>query len=85
MQEIQFFYLFFKKLDRARLALGRLGGNVSERETHDALTAAACKDPKAHDEICLGLLGTVLLEKETAAKVCVPTEFLDDLDLTFGR
>ena len=59
----------YQKIDRARSTLGRVGGNVSERETHDALTRAAFQDKKVHDEICLGLLGTLLLEKENAAKV----------------
>ena len=47
----------------------RLGGNGSERETHDALTTAACRDQKTHEDICLGLLASILTEPPLASKV----------------
>ena len=49
--------------------LSRLVGNVSEREAHDVLTSAACRDQKTHDDICLGLLATILTDPPLAPKV----------------
>ncbi|CAG7833806.1 unnamed protein product [Allacma fusca] len=58
-----------EKFERSRVVLTRLVGNVSEREAHDVLTSAACRDQKTHDDICLGLLATILTEPTLAPKV----------------
>jgi len=49
--------------------LSRLVGNASEREAHDTLQTAACRDQKTHEDICVGFLATILTEPHSAAKV----------------
>ncbi len=59
----------FQKFERVRGVLQRISGNASEREAHDALHSAACRDQKIHDEICLGLLANILTDANAASKV----------------
>ena len=40
---------------------------MSEKEINDTLNNAVCKD-KIHEEVCLGLIVTILIEPEEAAK-----------------
>ncbi|RWS03044.1 integrator complex subunit 3-like protein [Dinothrombium tinctorium] len=41
---------------------------VSESEAHDTLTATVCKSPVAHEEVCLGLLISILVDSQNAAR-----------------
>ena len=45
-----------------------LVSNRSEKEAHEALAAAASKDPKTHEEICVGLLVGCLGEPESSVR-----------------
>ena len=45
-----------------------LVSNRSEKEAHEALAAAASKDPKTHEEICVGLLVGCLGDPESSVR-----------------
>ncbi len=63
--------MFWKlqRLDKARVVLQRLVGVGSEREAHDALQNAVCRDKSTHDDISLGLLANILTDSGSAQKV----------------
>jgi integrator complex subunit 3 len=64
-----YFYISLQKLDKARVVLQRLVGMGSEREAHDALQNAVCRDKATHDDILLGLLASILTDVNSASKV----------------
>ncbi len=43
--------------------------DLSEKEAHDALTSAVCKDAKTHEDVCLGLIYVILTDQQNAARV----------------
>ena len=43
--------------------------DLSEKEAHDALTSAVCKDAKTHEEGCVGLVYVILTDQQNAARV----------------
>lgn len=43
--------------------------DLSEREAHDALTSAVCKDAKTHEDVCVGLVYVILTDQQNAARV----------------
>lgn len=60
-----------QKLDKARGVLQRITGSIisSEREVHDALQNAVCRDKTTHDDISLGLLACILTDHGAAQRV----------------
>ncbi|XP_044740759.1 integrator complex subunit 3 [Chrysoperla carnea] len=56
-----------EKLERSYNTLQNLIKDLSEKEAHDVLNNAVCKD-KSHEEISLGLLVVILTEPKNAAK-----------------
>lgn len=57
----------FQKLERCHSTLQNLVTGLSEKEAHDTLNNAVCKD-KTHEEVSLGLLVIILTEPQNAAK-----------------
>nr|CAG4643757.1 EOG090X0205 [Lepidurus arcticus] len=45
-----------------------LTNGLSEKEAHDALTSAVCKDAKLHDEVTMGFLFSILTDPPNAAR-----------------
>ena len=45
--------------------------DLSEREAHDALTSAVCKDAKTHEDVCVGLVYVILTstDQQNATRV----------------
>lgn len=43
--------------------------DLSEKEAHDALTSAVCKDAKTHEDVCVGLIYVILTDQQNAARV----------------
>lgn len=43
--------------------------DLSEKEAHDALTSAVCKDAKTHEDVCLGLTYVILTDPQNASRV----------------
>lgn len=43
--------------------------DLSEKEAHDALTSAVCKDAKTHEDVCVGLVYVILTDQQNAARV----------------
>ncbi len=43
--------------------------DLSEKEAHDALTSAVCKDAKTHEDVCVGLVYMILTDQQNAARV----------------
>ncbi|XP_018305369.1 integrator complex subunit 3 isoform X3 [Mycetomoellerius zeteki] len=56
-----------EKLERCHSTLQNLITGLSEKEAHDTLNNAVCKD-KAYEEVSLGLLVIILTEPQNAAK-----------------
>ncbi|XP_015591743.1 integrator complex subunit 3 isoform X3 [Cephus cinctus] len=56
-----------EKFDRCHTVLQNLTAGLSEKEAHDTLNNAVCKD-KTHEEVSLGLLVVILTEPQDAAK-----------------
>ncbi|KYM92357.1 Integrator complex subunit 3 like protein [Atta colombica] len=56
-----------EKLERCHSTLQNLVTGLSEKEAHDTLNNAVCKD-KTHEEVSLGLLVIILTEPQNAAK-----------------
>jgi len=57
-----------ERIDRAHGVLLGLTADLSEKEAHDALTSAVCKDAKTHEEVCIGLTCTILIDPQNAAR-----------------
>lgn len=57
----------FQRLERSYNTLQNLIKDLSEKEAHDVLNNAVCKDSR-HEEISLGLLVVILTEPKNAAK-----------------
>lgn len=57
----------FQKLERCHSTLQNLTTGLSEKEVHDTLNNAVCKD-KTHEEVSLGLLVVILTDPQNAAK-----------------
>ncbi|XP_043276838.1 integrator complex subunit 3 isoform X2 [Venturia canescens] len=56
-----------EKFERCHTVLQNLTSGLSEKEAHDTLNNAVCKD-KTHEEVSLGLLVVILTEPQEAAK-----------------
>lgn len=56
-----------ERLENCYHKLQSLSTGLSEKEYHDKLTNAVCKD-KTHEEVCIGLLSTILVQPEDAVK-----------------
>ncbi|XP_048513843.1 integrator complex subunit 3 isoform X2 [Athalia rosae] len=56
-----------EKFERCYSILQNLTSGLSEKEAHDSLNNAVCKD-KTHEEVSLGLLVVILTEPQNAAK-----------------
>ncbi|XP_046624168.1 integrator complex subunit 3 isoform X1 [Neodiprion virginianus] len=56
-----------EKFERCYTILQNLTSGLSEKEAHDSLNNAVCKD-KTHEEVSLGLLVVILTEPPNAAK-----------------
>ncbi|KZC10189.1 Integrator complex subunit 3 like protein [Dufourea novaeangliae] len=56
-----------EKFDRCYTVLQNLTAGLSEKEAHDTLNNAVCKD-KTHEEVSLGLLVVILTDPQSAAK-----------------
>nr|CAG4651625.1 EOG090X0205 [Triops cancriformis] len=48
--------------------LQSMTNGLSEKEAHDALTSAVCKDAKLHDEVTMGFLFSILTDPPSAAR-----------------
>lgn len=57
----------FQKLERSYTFLNNLINGLSDKEAHDALHNAVCKD-KNYEEVSLGLVVVILTEPHNAAK-----------------
>jgi len=57
-----------EKIDRAYGVLQGLTADLSEKEAHDALTSAVCKDAKTHEDVCLGLTYVILTDPQNASR-----------------
>ncbi|XP_033123892.1 integrator complex subunit 3-like [Anneissia japonica] len=57
-----------ERMERGYESLTKLTTDLSEREAHDALNAAACKSMQQHEEITLGLLYSILTNPAAASK-----------------
>lgn len=62
-----FHFFFFKKFERCHAVLQGLTSGLSEKEAHDTLNNAVCKD-KTHEEVSLGLLVVILTDQQEAGK-----------------
>ena len=58
---------FSQKFERCHSILQNLTAGLSEKEAHDTLNNAVCKE-KTHEEVSLGLLVVILSEPQEAAK-----------------
>ncbi|CAL7944924.1 unnamed protein product [Xylocopa violacea] len=56
-----------EKFERCHTVLQNLTAGLSEKEAHDTLNNAVCKD-KTHEEVSLGLLVVILTDPQSAAK-----------------
>lgn len=56
-----------EKFERCYTVLQNLTAGLSEKEAHDTLNNAVCKD-KTHEEVSLGLLVVILTDPQSAAK-----------------
>ncbi|XP_031782856.1 integrator complex subunit 3 isoform X2 [Nasonia vitripennis] len=56
-----------EKFERCYLVLQNLSTGLSEKDIHDNLSNAVCKD-KTHEEVCLGFLMAILTEPQDASK-----------------
>ncbi|KAK0088867.1 hypothetical protein PV325_010464 [Microctonus aethiopoides] len=57
----------YEKFERCHTVLQSLTTGLSEKEAHDTLNNAVCKD-KTHEEVSLGLLVAILTDPQDAAK-----------------
>nr|CAG4640665.1 EOG090X0205 [Eulimnadia texana] len=57
-----------EKYDRCYGVLQSLIADLSEKEAHDALTSAVCKDAKTHEDVSIGLLYVILTEPQNATR-----------------
>jgi len=57
-----------EKYDRAYGVLQGLTTELSEKEAHDALTSAVCKDAKTHEDVSFGLVYVILTEPPNATR-----------------
>nr|CAG4642335.1 EOG090X0205 [Evadne anonyx] len=57
-----------EKYDRAYGVLQSLTAELSEKEAHDALTSAVCKDAKTHEDVSFGLVYVILTEPQNATR-----------------
>ncbi|XP_071964932.1 integrator complex subunit 3-like [Antedon mediterranea] len=57
-----------ERMERGYELLTKLTTDLSEREAHDSLNAAACKSMQQHEEITLGLLYSILTNPSAAPK-----------------
>ncbi|XP_059474245.1 integrator complex subunit 3 isoform X2 [Neocloeon triangulifer] len=57
-----------ERFDRCFQLLQKLTSGLSEKESNDVLNSTISKDPRCHDEICIGLMVAVLLDPQSAAK-----------------
>lgn len=55
-----------ERLDWCRKTVDELTKDTSEKQAHDALSAAVSKSPQQHEEVCLGLLHVILTEPNSA-------------------
>ena len=55
-----------EKLKKCRKILEDLTKDTSEKQAHDALSAAVAKSTQLHEEVCLGLLHVILTESNMA-------------------
>ncbi|XP_020292373.1 integrator complex subunit 3 isoform X2 [Pseudomyrmex gracilis] len=60
---------FEEKLGRCHSMLQSLTAGLSEKEVHDTLNNAVCKDKEGHEEVSLGLLVGILTDPQNAAKI----------------
>ena len=45
--------------------------DLSEKEAHDAVTSAVCKDAKTHEDVCVGLIYAILTDPQNATRVII--------------
>nr|CAG4650774.1 EOG090X0205 [Simocephalus serrulatus]SVE94097.1 EOG090X0205 [Simocephalus serrulatus] len=57
-----------EKCDRTYGVVQNLITDLSEKEAHDALTSAVCKDAKTHEDVCVGLVYMILTDQPNAAR-----------------
>nr|CAG4646849.1 EOG090X0205 [Megafenestra aurita]SVE92248.1 EOG090X0205 [Megafenestra aurita] len=57
-----------EKCDRTYGVVQNLITDLSEKEAHDALTSAVCKDTKTHEDVCVGLVYMILTDQPNAAR-----------------
>ncbi|XP_057365693.1 integrator complex subunit 3-like [Daphnia carinata] len=57
-----------EKCDRTFGVVQNLINDLSEKEAHDALTSAVCKDAKTHEDVCVGLVYMILTDQQNAAR-----------------
>nr|CAG4641495.1 EOG090X0205 [Eurycercus lamellatus] len=57
-----------EKCDRTYGVVQNLITDLSEKEAHDALTSAVCKDAKTHEDVCVGLIYVILTDQQNAAR-----------------
>lgn len=58
-----------QKCDRTYAVVQNLITDLSEKEAHDALTSAVCKDSKTHEDVCVGLVYMILTDQPNATRV----------------
>ncbi|XP_065334012.1 integrator complex subunit 3 isoform X2 [Cloeon dipterum] len=56
------------KLERSYSLVNQTTRNLSENDAHEALASSISRDPRCHDDICLGLMVATLLEPQLADK-----------------
>nr|SVE79976.1 EOG090X0205 [Daphnia magna] len=57
-----------EKCDRTFGVVQNLINDLSEKEAHDALTSAVCKDAKTHEDVCVGLIYVILTDQQNSAR-----------------
>ncbi len=57
---------FEENLEKCRKTVNDLTKDLSEKQAHDALSAAVSKGSQMHEEVCLGLLHIILTEVNSA-------------------
>ena len=57
---------FEETLEKCRKTVNELTKDLSEKQAHDALSAAVSKGSQMHEEVCLGLLHIILTESNSA-------------------
>nr|CAG4636812.1 EOG090X0205 [Ceriodaphnia reticulata]SVE72794.1 EOG090X0205 [Ceriodaphnia reticulata] len=72
-----------EKCDRTYGVVQNLINDLSEKEAHDALTSAVCKDAKTHEDVCVGLVYMILTDQPNAARSFRDLSFIAKDGLVF--